>query len=119
MADELFDRSNGRAAGRYQQARFCLGGTKQSHFVYVVRTGDAALLWPDAEDAARMEIAGPGSVVGLPAAINGTYSVAAKTEARDYEDFTAREVQGCGGFVPVFSASGERRRSGPATARTY
>ena len=81
MADELFDPLNGLASSRSLPAGTILFRRDEaSHFVYVVRSGEVALLWPDAEDAAPMEIAGPGSVVGLPAAINGTYSVTAKTE---------------------------------------
>jgi hypothetical protein len=40
----------------------------------VVRSGTVALLWPDADETTPMEIIGPGSTVGLPAAMNGTYS---------------------------------------------
>jgi CRP-like cAMP-binding protein len=35
-------------------------------------------LWPDDEAITPMEVLGPGSIVGLPAAINGSYSVTAK-----------------------------------------
>lgn len=45
---------------------------------YVVLSGNIALLWPDAEEAVPMEVLGPGSIIGLPAALNGTYSVTAK-----------------------------------------
>lgn len=37
------------------------------------------MLWPDAEETAPMEVLGPGSVIGLPAALNGSYSVTAKS----------------------------------------
>lgn len=49
-----------------------------SQSVYVLRAGRIALLWPDAEDTAPMEILGPGTIIGLPAAINGLYSITAK-----------------------------------------
>ena len=49
-----------------------------SQSVYVLRAGRVALLWPDAEDSAPMETLGPGSVIGLPAALNGVYSLTAK-----------------------------------------
>lgn len=52
-----------------------------SQSVYVVCSGRIALLWPDAEDSAPMETLGPGAIVGLPAAINGVYSITAKAAA--------------------------------------
>lgn len=52
-----------------------------SHSVYLVQRGRIALLWPDAEDSAPMETPGPGSIIGLPAAMNGVYSVTAKATA--------------------------------------
>ena len=45
--------------------------------VYVVRSGRIALLWPDAEGSAPMETLGPGTTIGLPAAMNGIYSITA------------------------------------------
>jgi CRP-like cAMP-binding protein len=50
-----------------------------SSAVYLVRKGSIALLWPDAEEADPMEVLGPGSIIGLPAALNGAYSVSART----------------------------------------
>jgi CRP-like cAMP-binding protein len=52
---------------------------ESSHSVFVVHRGNIALLWPDAEEATPMEVLGPGTIIGLPAALNGTYSVTAKT----------------------------------------
>lgn len=82
MAEELFDRLN-----RLSSSRTALAGTilfrrdEQSLCVYMVRSGEVALLWPEAEETPPMEIAGPGSIIGIPAAINGSYSVTARTEA--------------------------------------
>lgn len=79
MADELFNGLN-----RLGSSTFALEGTRlfrrdePSSSVYVVHSGEVALLWPDAEERTPMEILGPGSIIGLPAAVNGTYSVTAK-----------------------------------------
>ena len=79
MADELFDGLN-----RLASSTFIAAGTllfrrdEASVCVYVVRSGEIALLWPDAEETTPMEVLGPGSIIGLPAAINRTYSVTAK-----------------------------------------
>lgn len=82
MADELFDQLS-----RLASSTFALAGTvlfrrdEPSKSVYMVRSGRVALLWPDAEETTPMEVLGPGSILGLPAAINGTYSATAEVVA--------------------------------------
>lgn len=58
--------------------------------VYVVRRGKISLRWAKNSNVYPMETAGPGSLVGLPAALNGSYSA------------TARAVEDSAlGFIPV------------------
>ena len=79
MADELCDELNRLASSTSVAAGTLLFRRDEpSRFVYVVRSGNIALLWPDGGETAPMEVLGPGSIIGLPAAINGTYSVTAK-----------------------------------------
>ena len=79
MADAIFDELNGRAnSASFPAGTFLFRRDQVSPSVYVVRRGKIALLWPDAEETSPMEVLGPGSIIGLPAAINGSYSVAAK-----------------------------------------
>lgn len=46
--------------------------------IYVVRTGILELLWGDADHLCLLKIVGPGGVIGLPAALNGTYTATAR-----------------------------------------
>ncbi|MGA7523560.1 MAG: cyclic nucleotide-binding domain-containing protein [Acidobacteriaceae bacterium] len=46
--------------------------------VYLIRWGRIALVWTDANDVVPMDLHGPGRILGLPAAFNGTYSATAK-----------------------------------------
>ncbi|HEV2324704.1 MAG TPA: cyclic nucleotide-binding domain-containing protein, partial [Terracidiphilus sp.] len=79
MADELFDGLNRQATSKSVPAGTVLFRRDESSAsVYTVRGGTIALLWPDTEEATPMEVLGPGSIIGLPDAINGTYSVTAK-----------------------------------------
>ena len=79
MADELFNQLNRLANSTSAPAGTLLFRRDEpSRFVYLTRSGSIALLWPDGEEASPMEVLGPGSIVGLPAAINGSYSVTAK-----------------------------------------
>jgi CRP-like cAMP-binding protein len=57
--------------------------------VYVVRSGNIALVWIDHE-VYPMETLGPGSIIGLPAVLNGQYS----TDAWALEDSEL-------GFIPA------------------
>ena len=79
MADELCDELNRLASSTFVSAGTLLFQREEaSRFVYVVRSGNVALLWPDSEHTTPMEELGRGSIIGLPAAINGSYSVTAK-----------------------------------------
>jgi CRP-like cAMP-binding protein len=80
MTDQLFDGLNRLASCTSVPAGTLLFLREEPcRCVYVVRSGRIALLWPDTEETTPMEILGPGSIIGLPAAINGTYSATAKT----------------------------------------
>jgi len=46
--------------------------------VYVVRTGMVELLWGQADQLCLLKTVGPGEVIGLPAALNGTYTATAR-----------------------------------------
>lgn len=46
--------------------------------VYLVRKGRVVLVWPDSKNLQPMEVLGPGNLIGLPAALNGDYSVTAR-----------------------------------------
>lgn len=46
--------------------------------VYVVRTGMIELLWGEAGLLCSLKIVGPGGVIGLRAALNGTYTATAR-----------------------------------------
>lgn len=82
LAYELFDELNRLASSTFAPAGTVLFRRDEpSRSVYVVRSGRVALLWPDAEETTPMEMLEPGSILGLPAAINGTYSATAKAVA--------------------------------------
>lgn len=79
MTDALFDGLNRLASSTSVPAGTLLFlRDEPSRCVYVVRSGKIALLWPDTEETTPMEFLAPGSIIGLPAAINGTYSATAK-----------------------------------------
>jgi CRP/FNR family transcriptional regulator len=46
--------------------------------IYLVRSGRIALVWSDRNDVVPMDLHGPGRILGLPAAFNGSYSATAK-----------------------------------------
>lgn len=46
--------------------------------VYLIRSGRVALVWLDKNDVVPMDLHGPGRILGLPAAFNGSYSATAK-----------------------------------------
>lgn len=46
--------------------------------VYVIRSGKIALIWTDSQEVYPMDALGPGSIVGLPAVLNGSYSATAR-----------------------------------------
>ena len=80
MSETLLDELNLLARSLHAPAGTVLFRRDESSTsIYVVRTGTIALLWPDAEEAEPMEVLGPGRIIGLPAALNGTYSATAKT----------------------------------------
>jgi CRP-like cAMP-binding protein len=79
MSETLFDELNLLARTLHAPAGMVLFRRDEScTSVYLVRTGKIALLWPDAEETNPMELLGPGSIIGLPAALNGAYSATAK-----------------------------------------
>lgn len=79
MAQELFDHLNRLANSTTVSAgTLSFRRDEPSRFVYLIRSGNIALLWPDGEETSPMEVLGSGSIIGLPAAINGTYSATAK-----------------------------------------
>lgn len=45
---------------------------------YTVRKGKIALIWTDSDGVTPMDSLGPGSIIGLPAVLNGEYSVSAR-----------------------------------------
>jgi CRP/FNR family cyclic AMP-dependent transcriptional regulator len=47
--------------------------------VYFVRKGTIVLAWAGRDDVHPMDTLGPGSIIGLPAALNGQYSITART----------------------------------------
>jgi CRP-like cAMP-binding protein len=58
--------------------------------LYTIRKGKVALIWSDTNKVQPMDTLGPGEIIGLPAALNGEYSMG------------ARAVQDCElGFVPA------------------
>ena len=76
MADELFIELNRFAVSASVPANKVLFRRGEvSDSVYLVRRGFVALLWPNTEDLTPMEMLGPGSVLGLPAAMNGSYTI--------------------------------------------
>lgn len=46
--------------------------------VFFVRKGRVVLEWPVCDRPIQLESRGPGSIVGLPAALNGSYSLSAR-----------------------------------------
>ena len=59
--------------------------------VFIVRSGKVVLIWADHPgNVLPLDTVGPGGLIGLPAALNGDYSV------------TARAVEDCKlGFIPA------------------
>ena len=79
MAAELFDELNRTASSTLVSAGTLLFRRDEpSQSVYVVRRGGIALLWPDAKESVPMEVLGPGTIIGLPTAMNVAYSLTAK-----------------------------------------
>jgi CRP-like cAMP-binding protein len=61
--------------------------------VYIVRSGKIVLVWMGPDHVYPMDTVGPGSIVGLPAALNGEYSVTAKAvEDSDLGYIAAEQV---------------------------
>jgi CRP-like cAMP-binding protein len=61
--------------------------------VYIVRSGKIVLVWMAPDHVYPMDTVGPGSIVGLPAALNGEYSVTAKAvEDSDLGYIAAEQV---------------------------
>jgi CRP-like cAMP-binding protein len=61
--------------------------------VYIVRTGKIVLVWMGPDHVYPMDTVGPGNIVGLPAALNGEYSVTAKAvEDSDLGYIAAEQV---------------------------
>jgi CRP-like cAMP-binding protein len=46
--------------------------------VYLIRSGRLALEWLAGESVFQLHFAGPGEIVGLPAVLNGVYSLSAR-----------------------------------------
>ena len=61
---------------------FCSGDPVSA--VYLIRSGRLALEWSAGESVVQLDFAGPGAIVGLPAALNGQYSLSARA-AEDTE----------------------------------
>ena len=57
---------------------FVFSSSDPASAVYVVRTGKVALIWADSNDVYPFDIFGPGTIIGLPAALNGEYSATAR-----------------------------------------
>jgi CRP-like cAMP-binding protein len=78
-------------AAPVEKGSFVFSSGDPAHAVYVVRSGKIALIWQESNEMIYpMDTLGPGSVIGLPAALNGEYSA------------TARAVEKSElGFVPV------------------
>jgi CRP-like cAMP-binding protein len=73
-----------------EKGSFVFSSGDPARAVYVVRSGKIALIWPDSNGVLPMDTFGPGTIIGLPAALNGEYSA------------TARAVEKSElGFVPV------------------
>lgn len=78
MRELLFDELNRLARALSSPAGAVLFRRDEpSSSIYIIRRGAVALLWPDADETTPMEVLGPGSIIGLPAALNGSYSVTA------------------------------------------
>ena len=74
MADALFNKLNRLASRtRLPAGTSLFRRDEPSGSVYVIRSGKIALLWPD-EETTTMEVQAAGRIIGLPAALNGTYS---------------------------------------------
>jgi CRP-like cAMP-binding protein len=73
-----------------EKGSFVFSSGDPASAVYVVRSGKIALIWPDSNEVYPMDTFGPGTIIGLPAALNGEYSA------------TARAVEKSAlGFVPA------------------
>lgn len=61
--------------------------------VYIVHSGKIVLVWKGLDQVYPMDTVGPGSIIGLPAALNGEYSVTAKAvEDSDLGYISAKQV---------------------------
>jgi CRP-like cAMP-binding protein len=74
-----------------ERGSFVFSSGDPARAVYVVRSGKIALIWHESNELIYpMDTLGPGTIIGLPAALNGEYGA------------TARAVEKSElGFVPV------------------
>lgn len=79
MPGNLYDVLNARAMSTSASKGSLLfrSGDKASA-VYVIRKGRVALVWTGSNGVHPMDTLGPGSIIGLPGAFNGEYSMAAR-----------------------------------------
>lgn len=94
MPSRLFEELNSRATSvRVPAGKLMFSPGDRASAVYLIRDGRVALIWQASNNINPMDVVGPGQIVGLPAALNGEYSIG------------ARAVTDCdAGFVPVDEA---------------
>ena len=61
-----------------EKGSFVFSSGDPASAVFVIRTGEIALIWADSNEVYPLETFGPGAILGLPAVLNGEYSATAK-----------------------------------------
>lgn len=79
MPGNLFDELNIHAiSASVPRGALLFRSGDRASAVYVVRKGKVALVWTNSDGVHPMDTLGPGSIIGLPGALNGEYSIAAR-----------------------------------------
>lgn len=79
MPPSLFEELNSRATSVSLPAgKLMFSPGDHASAVYLIRNGRVALIWQARKNINPMDVIGPGNIVGLPAALNGEYSIGAR-----------------------------------------
>ena len=61
-----------------EKGSFVFSSGDPARAAYVVRSGRIALIWPNSNEVYPMDTFGQGTIIALPAALNGKYSATAR-----------------------------------------
>lgn len=79
MPARLFEELSSRATSvRIPVGKLIFSPGDRPSAVYLIRDGRMALIWRARNNISPMDVVGPGQIVGLPAALDGEYSIGAR-----------------------------------------